>query len=178
MTADDQQPPRPGLRLGWIAFALLAAALVVSGAMILAGRSSEPVAGHPTAAPMIGGGGTVSPPPTVGQKPSAPSTSVTFPPVSPRAPSRTRPGEAIDIAGVGTDRTITCDDNAVRVSGVNNTVVLHGHCTRVDVSGVDNAVTIDAVDAIVVSGIRNAVTFGSGDPQLSKSGVDNTLERR
>jgi len=172
MTADGQEPQRAGLRYGWIVFALLAAALVVSGGMILAGRASEPVAGRPATPPMIGGGGTVS------RRASEPSPSVPGPPVVPNAPSSAAPGEHIDVAGVGNDRTITYADNAVSVSGVHNTVVLGGHCSRVKVSGVENRVTIDAADAIEVSGVRNSVTFGSGQPELSTSGVDNTLDRR
>ncbi|MCB9411224.1 MAG: DUF3060 domain-containing protein, partial [Mycolicibacterium sp.] len=58
------------------------------------------------------------------------------------------------------------------------TVVLTGRCTRVEVSGIENRVNIGEAAAIVVSGLNNEVRFRSGTPELTKSGVGNTLERR
>ena len=81
------------------------------------------------------------------------------------------------MAGLDTRKTIACADNIVTISGVSNTVVLTGRCDRVDVSGIDNVVTLEEAGAIVVSGLNNKVTFHSGTPELSKSGIGNTLER-
>lgn len=168
--------PRVGLRLGWIALALLIIGLVVGGGTILASRSATPVSGRPT---MIGGGGTVT------ETPTTPTTSryspgaEIAPPVAPpssAAPVSTPPsGEAVSVSGVGNERTIACTDNAVSISGVDNTVVLTGHCNRVVVSGVKNVVSVDGADAIVVSGMNNEVIFHSGTPELSNSGIDNAL---
>jgi hypothetical protein len=171
--------PRVGLRLGWIALALMLTGLVVAGGAILAGRAGTPVSGRPTSEPMLGGGGTVA------ESPSPPTPSHHFPgsevaptPTSILPPASTAsPGETISVSGVGNERTIDCTNNAVSVSGVDNKVALNGHCSRVTVSGVRNTVTVDAADAIVVSGMNNAVTFHSGTPQLENSGIDNSLER-
>lgn len=175
MGADQESPgghARVGLRLGWVLFALMVIGLIVGGSAILAGRDSTPVAGEPT---MIGGGGTVAETPSAPGVPPSPATSAAPPLVVP--PPTTPSGGAVSVSGVGNERTIACTDNPVSVSGVDNNVVLTGHCSRVDVSGVRNTVSIDAADAIVVSGLNNAVTFRSGTPELSRSGLDNTLER-
>lgn len=175
MTAEDEGPPRTGLRIGWLVFVLLVCALLVSGWFIVADRMNAPVAGRPTVPPMLGGSGTItksppgSPPKSPpGQYPSA---------EAPIDPSAEPPVRGDSVAGVDTVRTIACDDNAVSISGVRNTVTVTGYCTRVDVSGVNNVVTIENAGAIDVSGIRNRVQFRSGSPELSKSGIDNTLER-
>lgn len=173
---------RLGLRLGWVALALMVAGLVVGGGAILAGRAASPVSGRPTAEPMIGGGGTVAERPTA-PTPAlpAPEVSSVAPPAPPEAEAPTSgppAGEAVSVAGVGNNRTIACTDNVVSVSGVNNTVVLTGHCTRVDVSGIENIVTVDSADAIGVSGMNNSVTFLSGTPELDNSGFGNSLGQR
>ena len=165
---DEGIPKRTGLRVGWVVFTLLVLTLGVSGWFILTERARDPVAGRPTAAPMLGGAGsvdqslssTVAPAPSIGR------------PASPVPPTR------IDsVSGVEEVRTITCTGNAVSINGVRNTVTLNGPCSRVDVSGVENTVSVDAAEAISVSGIRNQVRFRSGEPRLDKSGIDNTLER-
>jgi hypothetical protein len=60
---------------------------------------------------------------------------------------------------------------------VDNTVVLTGRCTRVDISGIQNTVTIDEAGVIDVSGMNNKVVFHSGSPKLNESGIDNTVQR-
>jgi hypothetical protein len=164
------EPRRTGMRVGWIVLALLILGLIVGGIAIVSGRlapAHQPVAGTPTTAPVVGGGGAVpgrSPAPSAGPSTAAPA---------PRPPS----GGALSVAGVGNERTLACNDSVVSISGVDNTVVLTGHCTRVDISGVQNTVTIDEADAIDVSGMNNKVVFHFGTPELSQSGFDNTLER-
>lgn len=163
MTDDDGTRARTGLRIGWLVFALLVAALAISGWFIL-GERNHPVAGRPTVPPMLGGSGAVD------RSTSPPAPTV-------RRPVPTAPGREVNVSGVGDVRTIVCTDNAVSINGARNTVTVTGHCTRVDVSGVENIVTVDAAEAISVSGIRNDVRFRSGAPELDKSGIDNTLER-
>lgn len=164
MTDDDGTRGRNGLRIGWLVFALLVAALAISGWFILSERMNHPVAGRPTVPPMLGGSGSID----RSLDPPAPSV---------RRPVPTAPGREVNVSGVGDIRTIMCADNAVSISGARNTLTVTGHCTRVDVSGVENIVTVEAADAISVSGIRNQVRFRSGAPELDKSGIDNTLER-
>jgi hypothetical protein len=162
--------PRPGLRLGWLVLAVMIAALVVSGVM-LAGRitGSRPVTGRPTAAEATGGGTFSRPTPqrSSPERPPAPPTGTFSPP----------PGDSVSVAGVGKSETIACKDRAASISGVDNEVVLTGHCVRVDVSGVRNTVTVEEADAIVVSGMDNNVTYRSGNPELDQSGLRNTLQR-
>lgn len=162
MTSDGGESPRTGLRIGWLVFALLVCALLVSGWFIVTDRMNSPVAGRPTVPPMLGGSGTIGPSPAIPIPPEVP-----IPPAA----------RGDSVAGVDNVRTIACDDNAVSISGVRNTVTVTGYCTRVDVSGVNNVVIIESAGAIDVSGIRNRVEFRSGSPELSKSGIDNTLER-
>lgn len=183
------EAPRTGLRLGWLVLALMVAALVVSGIM-LAGRltgGGRPVAGTPTTPGFSGGGGTfTTPTPSTArpsttrpssQSPSAPDNPTFGTPTSETPTFRTPGGDTISVSGVGRNESIDCDGRVATVSGVDNQVVLTGHCARVDVSGVRNTVTVDESDAIVVSGMDNTVTYHSGNPELSKSGLDNTLDR-
>lgn len=168
------EPPRTGLRLGWIALGLLVAALVVGGGAILAGHSPGTVSGIPVAA---------EPPPVTAGRPTValptPLPEVSTPiPRSLPAPDLSWPGGSINVSGSHNNRTVECRESVIFVSGVDNTVTLNGHCTRIDVSGVQNTVTITSSDAIVVSGVRNTVIFLSGTPQLSKTGIDNTINGR
>jgi hypothetical protein len=107
-------------------------------------------------------------------KPPAVHTGRPVVPDAPGAPTLS-PGEKYGVAGVGANKVITCNDGVVTVSGVSNTVTISGHCAAVTVSGMQNAVVVDAVDTIVVSGIRNRVTYHSGEPEIQKSGQDNTV---
>lgn len=165
-----------GMRLGWILLGLLVLGLVIGGGAMLAERMAsdgKPVAGRATTAEVAGGGGSfnAAPPPSA----LPPSVTQTQAPRTYVPPPDT--GGDISVAGVGKAERYDCRSRGVSVSGVDNKVILTGHCARVDVSGVGNAVTIEESDAIVVSGFNNVVTFHSGDPELSKSGMNNTLER-
>lgn len=164
--------PRTGLRLGWALLGLMIVGLIVAGGAVFGGRLGGSVSGRPTTPAMVGGGGPVAAIPSAPTVPTAPTVAV--PPLPTGAPSLS-PGAAVSVSGVGAKRTIECAGNDVSVSGVDNEVVLTGHCRRVDVSGVTNIVTIDTADAIDVSGMNNRVTFRSGTPDLTNSGLDNTL---
>lgn len=147
-------------RVGWIALGLLILGLVIGGVAIISGRlpdGNHRVAGSATAPTVVGGAGAV-------------------PRGSASAPSR--PTERIvSVAGVGNERTITCDDTTVNISGVDNTVVLTGQCARVVVSGVKNVVTLERTGFIDISGMNNRIVFLSGTPEINQSGIDNTVER-
>lgn len=162
----DAARRRPGLRAGWIVLGLLVLGLVIGGGVMITERlaaHSKPVAGRPTVA---GGGGSFTPvPPASGTRPP-----YTLPPPATR-------NREINVAGIDQDETHACTDSVVSISGVQNRVVLTGHCTRVDVSGVRNTVIIEECDAIVVSGLDNNVTFQFGSPEVSESGFDNKVAR-
>ncbi len=99
------------------------------------------------------------------------------PPPVESAPSVPQPGSAVSIAGVGENKSLSCNDNIVTVSGFSNTVVITGHCARLNVSGSDNTVTVDTTDTIIASGFDNRVTYRTGSPHVTKSGVDNVVEQ-
>jgi hypothetical protein len=40
---------------------------------------------------------------------------------------------------------------------------------------VENTVIVESAEAIDVSGVDNTVTFLSGEPELSRSGIGNTV---
>lgn len=89
----------------------------------------------------------------------------------------TAPGETVTVSGINENRTVRCDGNAVIVSGIENTVTITGHCANVAVSGIQNTITVDSADTIGVSGFENRVTFHTGQPEISKSGQDNSVEQ-
>lgn len=162
---------------GWILFAVMGAvtlAIIVGTVVFFADVFSRVDSiigtfdGRPTASG--GGGGPFGVPPSSGgNRPPAP----TFAPTEPAAV----PGGDVSVAGVGSNRSITCDDSVVNISGVSNTVVLTGQCRSVTVSGVQNTVTVDATATISASGFNNRVTYHSGDPEIQNSGDSNTVER-
>lgn len=102
-------------------------------------------------------------------------TAVPAPPTAPTSPST--PGQPVTVTGINENRTIACNDGSVIVQGIQNTVTITGHCTNITVSGIQNTITVDAVDDINVSGMENRLTFHSGEPQISNSGSDNTVEQ-
>lgn len=154
-----------GMRVGWIALGLLILGLVIGGGYLIAERmtvQNTPVAGRPTTEVITGGGGSFT------AAPPAPGTAT---------PPLPADGGAISVAGIDRDETHVCNDSIVSISGVHNHVVLTGHCARVDISGIRNTVIMDEADAIVISGMNNSARFHSGSPQISQSGMDNSLER-
>jgi hypothetical protein len=162
---------------GWPALAVMGAvtvAIVVGAVVFFANVFSgvdsiiDTFEGKPTVSG--GGGGPFGVPPVSGgNRPPAP----TFAPAEPTAV----PGGDISVAGVESNRSITCDDNAVNVSGVRNTVVLTGECRSVTVSGIENTVTVDSTATISASGFDNHITYLSGDPEIQNSGGSNVVER-
>jgi hypothetical protein len=137
-----------GTRLGWLTFSLLTLGLGISGGLILHDQLNTPVAGRATL-----------------------PLSERLAQVPPSGPA----GDPVIISGVGSSRAVRCEGNTVSVNGVRNEVTLTGRCTRVDVTGVENTVIVESAEAIDVSGVDNTVTFLSGEPELSRSGIGNTV---
>lgn len=162
-------------------FAVIVLGLVLGGVGIVANQFASTTRSltNPTSkAGVSGGGGSFT---TLRPTTHAPAPSREASPEMPAPPADTEsapsPEGSISVAGMGQNRTFTCDNSTVTVSGVSNTVVLQGHCTRVEVSGVENTVTVDSADAIVASGMSNRVTFHSGSPEVSQSGISNSIDR-
>ncbi|KWX67317.1 DUF3060 domain-containing protein [Mycobacterium sp. NAZ190054] len=122
--------------------------------------------GHPV--PVAGGGGPLDSPPSVAGETRIDSTQQVVTVGS---------GGVLSIGGVETRQTVMCDDGTVIVSGVKNTIDLQGPCTTVSVSGVENSVTVESAGAISASGFDNRVTYRTGEPEITRSGVGNIVER-
>ncbi|PRP61045.1 hypothetical protein C7B72_24095, partial [Bacillus halotolerans] len=56
-------------------------------------------------------------------------------------------------------------------------VEIVGNCDTLTVSGVENTVTVEAARKIGASGFDNKVTYLSGEPEVSKSGNNNSVEQ-
>ena len=114
-----------------------------------------------------------TPPGGMTQTPAAgPSSSSTSEPPAP-APA----GDNLTISGINKTQTVTCNANAVNVSGISNKVVIKGLCKSLHVSGVQNVITIDGVGIIEVSGFSNQITYHGGSPSIDKSGDGNVVQR-
>jgi hypothetical protein len=103
--------------------------------------------------------------PSIPSIPSMPSM-----PNAPSQPTAAPPGSQLSVSGMGTNRTLVCNDNPVSVSGVSNTVTITGHCTTVSVSGMQNKVTLETSDQITASGLENMVTYHTGSPDINNAG--------
>jgi Protein of unknown function (DUF3060) len=114
-----------------------------------------------------------TPPGGMTQTPAAgPSSSPTSEPPAP-APA----GDNLTISGINKTQTVTCNANAVNVSGISNKVVIKGLCKSLHVSGVQNVITVDAVGIIEVSGFSNQITYHGGSPSIDKSGDGNVVQK-
>jgi Protein of unknown function (DUF3060) len=130
----------------------------------------------PEAPGIAGGGGVLTDGPEAPVLPSLP-TIITIPTdiAGPPTDSAPEPGTTLTISGIGTNKSVTCNDNIVIISGANNTVDITGHCTAVTVSGFENIVTAESTREIAVSGFDNKITYRTGEPQVSESGSGNSI---
>jgi hypothetical protein len=162
-----------GLRLGWIAFAVLVVGLAVGGGVIMMKNHSDTLGRG-----ISGGGGSFT---TATLRPSTerPTTPIDqTDPISPEAPAQPETGPVISVSGVGESKTIVCDESRVSISGVDNMVTVTGHCAHVEVSGMENNVTIESAGSITASGLNNRITYTTGDPEIGRSGFNNSIEHR
>ncbi|MDO0975206.1 DUF3060 domain-containing protein [Mycolicibacterium frederiksbergense] len=173
-------PPEPsgsGFR-PWMA--VVPVALVF---LLLAGGAAAYFMFTTTSAPeapgIAGGGDVLTDGPEAPVLPSLPSlpTIITIPTdiAEPPSGSAPEPGTTLTISGIGTNKSVTCNDNIVIISGANNTVDITGHCTAVTVSGFENVVTAESTREIAVSGFDNSITYRTGEPQVSESGSGNSI---
>lgn len=93
------------------------------------------------------------------------------------APTQVPAGETVIVSGINEHRTVECQDHTVIVSGIQNELEITGHCAAVTVSGVENVITVESAETIGVSGFDNRVTYRTGEPEVSKSGQSNVVER-
>lgn len=163
-----------GLKASMVLVPLVVIVLALAGgaAVYWMYRTGPTTAGTPG---ISGGGGVLTGEPAV---PSLP-TPGPIPPetASPPTDAVPEPGTTLTISGIGSDRTVTCNDSIVIISGANNTVDITGQCTAVTVSGFENIVTAESTQEITVSGFDNKVTYRSGTPEVSESGSGNSVTR-
>lgn len=161
----------------WMAIVPIALVFVLlaGGAAAYFLYSSSSVPGAPGIA---GGGGVLTEAPEAPVLPSLP-TIITIPTdiAEPPSDSVPEPGTTLTISGIGTNKSVTCNDNIVIISGANNTVDITGQCTAVTVSGFENIVTVESTREVAVSGFDNKITYRTGDPQVSESGSGNSITR-
>lgn len=183
---EQYPPPYPAMSAGDATFpgvppstgspraVVIVSVMVATFALVVAGGVTLFLMTRSPDRPSISGGGA-----TLSERPDDPPSSggpATFPSEVPST-DVLAPGSNVSIAGMGNDKTLACNDNVVSISGFENTIVLTGRCQSVSVSGKDNVVTVDEAGVIGVSGFDNRVVFHVGEPEVTKSGFGNTVDR-
>jgi hypothetical protein len=154
---------------------LVVATILVGGVAVGAGvavfgthvfSSGTSIASSPHDRPNISGGGGI-----LTNIPTPPSVAI------PQEPSPIAPGGVVTIGGISANKTIACNEGSINISGMENKIVITGHCLSVNVSGVENVVTVDSSESITASGFDNKITFKTGTPEINNSGADNVIEQ-
>lgn len=169
-------PPRSHGATGVIPVVVGVLALLIAGGVTLF------LMLRPSPTTVAGGGATLSEGPVDvstgrGDTRMPSPTNIFVPPIVPRTDPAPPAGTNVSISGIGEDKAFACDDHLVSISGVENTVVITGRCASVSVSGIDNVVTVDAAAQIGVSGFDNRIVYREGEPEVTRSGTGNTVER-
>lgn len=81
----------------------------------------------------------------------------------------------ISIHGSDQTQTITCQRDALLITGERNTATIQGHCAQIRVEGADNTVTFTQADQLIVHGARHHASGGTVHA-LDVDGKDSTLE--
>lgn len=164
-------PPRPPVRRFRRRF-------IVFFALITAGVAGLVFyAAKPTLPQHVRTGPTSSLPVRSTLVPPATRTRATPSSSAPAGPTFVPAGATFSVSGTHKQVAVNCDGCLVNVSGVSNTVEIMGNCDTLTVSGVENAVHLETARKIGVSGFDNKVTYYSGEPEVSKSGNNNTVEQ-
>jgi hypothetical protein len=159
---------------------LVVATFVVGGVAVGAGvavfgthlfSSGTSITSSPRDRPDISGGGGI-----LTNMPTPPDFSGGITP-EPQIEAPAAPGGVVTFGGISENKTIACNESTVNISGMENTIVITGHCLSVNVSGIENIVTVDDTEAITASGFANRITFKTGSPEINNSGGDNVVEQ-
>lgn len=156
----------------WMAIVPIALAFL----MLAGGAAAYFLFANSSAPEIAGGGDVLTAEPEAPVLPSLP-TIITIPTdiAEPPSDSAPEPGTTLTISGIGTNKSLVCNDNIVIISGANNTVDITGHCVAITVSGFENVVTTESTREIAVSGFDNKITYRTGDPQVAESGSGNSI---
>jgi hypothetical protein len=173
-------PTTPRSTGGFSWWWLVVATFVVGGVAVGAGvavfgthlfSSGTSITSSPRDRPDISGGGGI-----LTNMPTPPDFSggITS---EPQIEAPAAPGGVVTFGGISENKTIACNESTVNISGMENTIVITGHCLSVNVSGIENIVTVDDAEAITASGFANRITFKTGSPEINNSGGDNVVEQ-
>lgn len=113
---------------------------------------------------------TVTEVPSSGPATDANGNELVTPPAAPMGVAG--PGQVVPINEIGGTYTAQCDGGEVQIAGVDNTVTITGHCSKLTISGVDNVVVVDSFDELDLSGVRNHVTYLQGEYTGEPGGID------
>jgi serine/threonine protein kinase len=173
-------PPRTtsGFHWGWVVIGVIALGVValLAGVVIVGARlfSSVSSRSNPPSISMP----TFSMPSFSIPSFSIPSFPTSSPDASAAPTTSTVPrGTTQVVTGSLQNKNYDCNDGSLIITGSTNSVVITGHCVKLDVEGIKNVVTVDSADNISASGISNEVTYHSGTPQISNEGLENTVKQ-
>ncbi|WP_109551357.1 DUF3060 domain-containing protein [Mycobacteroides franklinii] len=167
------QTPGPSARKLLWPFAFLSATVIaaVAGLILYAAKPTLPHRVPTNSAPASTGPART----TVVKSPAR--TAVTPSSTAAPGPTYVPAGSTFSVSGTHKNVAVNCDGCSVNVSGVSNTVDIEGNCDSLTVSGVENAVSVETAAKIGVSGFNNKVSYHSGEPEVSQSGGNNTVEQ-
>lgn len=84
-------------------------------------------------------------------------------------------GALITVEQPNVSETLPCTGgNTVYIQGPSDNITLTGNCGVVNVTGAQDTVVADSATAFNLTGVGDTVTVHTGNPQVSKTGVNDT----
>lgn len=88
----------------------------------------------------------------------------------------------LNLLGSGQQQVVTCDGNAVQITGNHGSITLQGTCSEVVLVGNSNRIESETVGEISVTGNENQITWSNGlkgaKPTISQSGEANSVTQK
>jgi Protein of unknown function (DUF3060) len=91
-------------------------------------------------------------------------------------PTKVPQGGSLTVNDSNASKTVECNDGHLGINGNNLTITVTGHCASLDVNGTNHHITVDKADSIDANGIDNVIIYHSGEPKISKNGIDVTIK--
>jgi hypothetical protein len=85
-------------------------------------------------------------------------------------------GGSLSLGGNNTTQTVACNDGSLTLGGNNGNFTVTGHCLSLMVSGNNTRVTVERADTIDAGGINTMTTYHSGEPKITKSGINVVVQ--
>jgi hypothetical protein len=92
-------------------------------------------------------------------------------------PTKVPQGGSLTVNDNSVTKTVECNDGHLGINGNNLTITVTGHCASLSVNGTNHHITVDKADSIDANGINNVITYHSGEPKISKNGIDVTIQQ-